>query len=117
MNMTLNSILILFTISIIMMSLSIMISKKSLMDKEKMSPFECGFNPMSNKRLPFSLHFFFIAIIFLIFDIEIVIIMPMIYTMKFSLIKFWMMTSITFTIILIVGLYFEWNKGLLKWSN
>nr|YP_009692093.1 NADH dehydrogenase subunit 3 [Hypsauchenia hardwickii]QEG98437.1 NADH dehydrogenase subunit 3 [Hypsauchenia hardwickii] len=101
----------------IIMFVLIMIYKKSMSSLQKMSPFECGFNPMSNKRMPFSIHFFMIAIIFLIFDVEIIIIMPMILSMKYSMIKFWSTTCIMFSILLIMGLYYEWYNGLLNWTK
>nr|YP_010165976.1 NADH dehydrogenase subunit 3 [Stictocephala bisonia]QRV59923.1 NADH dehydrogenase subunit 3 [Stictocephala bisonia] len=102
---------------IIMMTTLMMVSKKSLIDTQKSSPFECGFNPLSNKRLPFSIHFFLIAIIFLIFDIEIIIILPSVTTMKFSMIKYWSITTFSFILILILGLYYEWYNGLLNWQE
>nr|YP_010878927.1 NADH dehydrogenase subunit 3 [Batracomorphus chlorophana]WHE42579.1 NADH dehydrogenase subunit 3 [Batracomorphus chlorophana] len=91
--------------------------KKKKKNMNKMTPFECGFNSMSNKRLPFSSHFFIIGMMFLIFDIEIIIIMPMILTMKFSMMKSWMMTSFLILTILIMGLYHEWYNGMLKWTK
>nr|YP_010963633.1 NADH dehydrogenase subunit 3 [Tribulocentrus zhenbaensis]WKZ08116.1 NADH dehydrogenase subunit 3 [Tribulocentrus zhenbaensis] len=108
--------LIIFTITMIILLIMLM-SKKSIIDMQKSSPFECGFNPMSKKRLPFSIHFFMIAIIFLIFDVEIVIIMPMVMTIKFSVIKFWSLTCMSFIVILIIGLYYEWFNGLLSWTK
>nr|YP_009868531.1 NADH dehydrogenase subunit 3 [Cofana yasumatsui]QKG63361.1 NADH dehydrogenase subunit 3 [Cofana yasumatsui] len=97
--------------------LIIAISKKCLIDMHKSSPFECGFNPMSYKRLPFSIHFFLIAILFLIFDIEIVIILPLIMTMYNSIMLTWIITSLIFIMILIMGLYHEWYNGMLKWTS
>nr|YP_009050246.1 NADH dehydrogenase subunit 3 [Lygus hesperus]AHA82386.1 NADH dehydrogenase subunit 3 [Lygus hesperus]ANT45836.1 NADH dehydrogenase subunit 3 [Lygus pratensis] len=104
-------------LSIIMMTLCMLISKKSMMDREKMSPFECGFDPKSSSRVPFSSQFFLIAVLFLIFDIEIVIILPMIITIKTSNMMYWFMTSTMFLIILIIGLYHEWKNGILEWAN
>nr|AXS67639.1 NADH dehydrogenase subunit 3 [Cicadellidae gen. sp. 1 JCX-2018] len=106
-------IIILMTISSIILS----ISYKSMINSQKSSPFECGFNPMSQTRLPFSIHFFMIAVIFLIFDIEIIIIMPLIITMKISMMKNWLTIALIFIIILIMGLYYEWMNGMLNWTK
>nr|QDI93939.1 NADH dehydrogenase subunit 3 [Tuxedo bicinctus] len=112
-----NSLLVALTISIILMTACSIISKKSHLNREKMSPFECGFDPKSNSRIPFSSQFFLIAVLFLIFDIEIVIILPMIISMKTSNMLNWSMTSTIFLMILILGLYHEWKNGILEWSN
>nr|UFK32224.1 NADH dehydrogenase subunit 3 [Aguriahana sp. 1 BY-2021a] len=93
------------------------ISKKTIVDLQKSTPFECGFNPMTFKRLPFSIHFFLIAVIFLIFDIEIIIILPMTLTLKSSLLSMWALTGTMFIIILIIGLYHEWTNGMLNWTK
>nr|YP_010285481.1 NADH dehydrogenase subunit 3 [Basiprionota bisignata]UKS07055.1 NADH dehydrogenase subunit 3 [Basiprionota bisignata] len=102
-------------ILIIMLCLLNMISKKTFSDKEKNSPFECGFDPKTNSRIPFSLQFFLIAIIFLIFDVEIVLMMPMIKIIETSSIYHLMISSNLFIMILLAGLYHEWNQGVLKW--
>nr|YP_009346659.1 NADH dehydrogenase subunit 3 [Graphosoma rubrolineatum]API85480.1 NADH dehydrogenase subunit 3 [Graphosoma rubrolineatum] len=104
-------------ISIIMMLMCTIISKTSSKDREKMSPFECGFDPKSSARTPFSIQFFLIAVLFLIFDIEIAIMLPIILTMKISLTKTWIFTIMMFIIILIMGLYHEWNNGVLEWAK
>nr|YP_010981197.1 NADH dehydrogenase subunit 3 [Aplomya metallica]WOE90327.1 NADH dehydrogenase subunit 3 [Aplomya metallica] len=109
--------LIILLISMLVMFLASIISKKTLIDREKISPFECGFDPMSSSRLPFSLRFFLITIIFLIFDVEIALILPIILIIKFSNLIMWSMTSIIFILILLLGLYHEWNQGMLNWSN
>nr|YP_010692580.1 NADH dehydrogenase subunit 3 [Tricentrus gammamaculatus]WBV77321.1 NADH dehydrogenase subunit 3 [Tricentrus gammamaculatus] len=115
--LTMKHMLLIIIIIVMIITLIITLSKKSIIDTQKSSPFECGFNSMSKKRLPFSIHFFMIAIIFLIFDVEIVIIMPMITTMKFSVLKFWGLTCMIFILIILMGLYYEWTNGLLDWSN
>nr|QNV11551.1 NADH dehydrogenase subunit 3 [Dolichopus simplex]UJG45338.1 NADH dehydrogenase subunit 3 [Dolichopus plumipes]WUV40950.1 NADH dehydrogenase subunit 3 [Dolichopus linearis] len=109
--------LLIIIISSVVMMLASILSKKSIIDREKSSPFECGFDPKSSSRLPFSLQFFLIAIIFLIFDVEIALILPIIVIMNFSNMLVWMTTSMIFIIILLIGLYHEWNQGALNWST
>nr|YP_010895307.1 NADH dehydrogenase subunit 3 [Verrallia virginica]WJW73898.1 NADH dehydrogenase subunit 3 [Verrallia virginica] len=109
--------LIIIFISMLIMYLASIISKKTNSDREKSSPFECGFDPKSSSRLPFSLRFFLITIIFLIFDVEIALIFPMILTMSYSHMLHWSITSIIFIAILLMGVYHEWNQGMLNWTK
>nr|YP_009737779.1 NADH dehydrogenase subunit 3 [Amesia sanguiflua]QHW07359.1 NADH dehydrogenase subunit 3 [Amesia sanguiflua] len=109
--------LIIVIISNILMFLSIILSKKSFSDREKCSPFECGFDPKSFARIPFSLHFFLITMIFLIFDVEIALIFPMVMSFKLTNFFIWTKTSIFFIAILLMGLYHEWNQNMLEWSK
>nr|UPL65253.1 NADH dehydrogenase subunit 3 [Physopelta sp.] len=110
------SMMMALMVTMLLMMMCTMISKKSIMSREKMSPFECGFDPKSTARLPFSLQFFLIAVLFLIFDVEIVIILPMIITLKMSNMMTWMITMTTFMMILIMGLFYEWKNGMLEWK-
>nr|YP_010692541.1 NADH dehydrogenase subunit 3 [Argopistes capensis]WBV77023.1 NADH dehydrogenase subunit 3 [Argopistes capensis] len=109
--------MMILTIILILILLLNLISKKTFYDREKSSPFECGFDPKSSARLPFSLHFFLIAMIFLIFDVEITLLMPLILTLKLSNILNYTIIMIIFILILILGLYHEWNQGALNWTN
>nr|YP_010373843.1 NADH dehydrogenase subunit 3 [Cletomorpha raja]UPI55383.1 NADH dehydrogenase subunit 3 [Cletomorpha raja] len=104
-------------ISLSLMIVCTVISKTMNMDREKMSPFECGFDPKSSARSFFSLQFFLMAILFLIFDIEIAIILPLAITMKTSNIMSWAFTMIVFITILIIGLFYEWKNGMLEWTS
>nr|YP_009045292.1 NADH dehydrogenase subunit 3 [Neptis soma]AHA03643.1 NADH dehydrogenase subunit 3 [Neptis soma] len=117
MNLMLTLSLIMIIIPNIFMMISFILSKKSMLDREKCSPFECGFDPKSLARIPFSLHFFLITVIFLIFDVEIALIFPMIPT--FLLVNFltWFKISFFFIIMLLIGLYHEWNQNMLNWTN
>nr|QJD07216.1 NADH dehydrogenase subunit 3 [Ghauriana sinensis] len=117
MNSLIKLLIVIILLNFIILFLISLISKKSLIDTQKSNPFECGFNPISNKRMPFSIHFFLIAVIFLVFDIEIIIILPMILSINFSFIYFWILTSMFFIMILIIGLYHEWFNGLLNWTK
>nr|YP_011010205.1 NADH dehydrogenase subunit 3 [Asclepios apicalis]ALQ12079.1 NADH dehydrogenase subunit 3 [Asclepios apicalis]WPW46742.1 NADH dehydrogenase subunit 3 [Asclepios apicalis] len=104
-------------ISMILIMVCSIISKKSKNNREKMTPFECGFDPKSSSRMPFSIQFFMIAIIFLIFDVEIIILLPTIKILQMTKMKSWFLTTSMFLIILILGLYHEWKNGILEWSN
>nr|UFZ13823.1 NADH dehydrogenase subunit 3 [Neochauliodes digitiformis] len=104
-------------ISFIVMILANILSKKSFVDREKSSPFECGFDPKNSARLMFSLRFFLIAVIFLIFDVEIALLLPLIMIYSSSNIFIWLITSFLFILILLIGLYHEWNQGALDWAN
>nr|YP_009185820.1 NADH dehydrogenase subunit 3 [Dacrila fallax]ALO70501.1 NADH deshydrogenase subunit 3 [Dacrila fallax] len=107
---------VIFLISSIVMLLASILSKKTFMDREKSSPFECGFDPKSSARMPFSLQFFLIAVIFLIFDVEITLLIPFILILKISSIKIYFMTLTFFILVLLLGLYHEWNQGALNWT-
>nr|YP_010329830.1 NADH dehydrogenase subunit 3 [Trabala vishnou]UNP54580.1 NADH dehydrogenase subunit 3 [Trabala vishnou] len=117
MNLMIMLSILLLIISNIMMILSMILSKKSFMDREKCSPFECGFDPKSFARIPFSLHFFLITVIFLIFDVEIALIFPIIPLFKMTNYMIFIKISFFFLIILLMGLYHEWNQNMLNWTN
>jgi len=97
------------------MLINFLISKKITNDREKSSPFECGFDPISNRHNPFSIHFFIISLIFLIFDIEITLLIPLVYltkTYNLSIIIY----SLIFFFILIYGLYIEYLEQSIDWK-
>nr|YP_010166601.1 NADH dehydrogenase subunit 3 [Hydroporus analis]QRV62692.1 NADH dehydrogenase subunit 3 [Hydroporus analis] len=116
MMITLMMSLIIILIAIIIMLIASILSKKTFMDREKNSPFECGFDPINSARLPFSIQFFLIAVIFLIFDVEIALLFPMIMIMKISNLNLLLSTTFFFIFILLSGLYHEWNNGALNWK-
>nr|YP_010536435.1 NADH dehydrogenase subunit 3 [Chaetocnema confinis]UYC28913.1 NADH dehydrogenase subunit 3 [Chaetocnema confinis] len=109
--------IMIFLILTILMILVNLVSKKTFYDREKNSPFECGFDPKTINRLPFSLHFFLIAIIFLIFDVEITLLIPFIYALKMTNLINYSLTLSFFMFILLLGIYHEWNQGALEWTK
>nr|AXS64881.1 NADH dehydrogenase subunit 3 [Brentidae sp. KM-2017] len=114
--LVLSGVIITFIV-LLLITLINLLSKKTFSDREKSSPFECGFDPKNSARLPFSLHFFLIAVIFLIFDVELTLILPMIITMKISNMMTYMSIISFFLMILIIGLFHEWNQGALNWTK
>nr|O21566.1 RecName: Full=NADH-ubiquinone oxidoreductase chain 3; AltName: Full=NADH dehydrogenase subunit 3 [Sigmodon hispidus]AAB87238.1 NADH dehydrogenase subunit 3 [Sigmodon hispidus] len=84
---------------------------------EKASPYECGFDPLSSARLPFSMKFFLVAITFLLFDLEIALLLPLPWAIQITKLSAMMITSFILISILALGLIYEWmNKGL-EWTE
>lgn len=107
--------IIFFIISNLIIILSNILRIKKKINFEKISSFERGFNPKKIKRIPFNLRFFLIRIIFIIFDVEIALILPIIISINISNIINWLIISVFFLIFLLIGLTYEWKKGALIW--
>nr|YP_009058405.1 NADH dehydrogenase subunit 3 [Percalates novemaculeata]BAP40434.1 NADH dehydrogenase subunit 3 [Percalates novemaculeata] len=86
-------------------------------DHEKLSPYECGFDPLGSARLPFSLRFFLVAILFLLFDLEIALLLPLPWGDQLSspLITFLWASAVL--ALLTLGLIYEWTQGGLEWAE
>nr|YP_009117093.1 NADH dehydrogenase subunit 3 [Pelotretis flavilatus]AGI78926.1 NADH dehydrogenase subunit 3 [Pelotretis flavilatus] len=86
-------------------------------DYEKLSPYECGFDPIDSARLPFSLRFFLVAILFLLFDLEIALLIPLPWGDQLAspLTTFTWASLILF--LLTLGLVYEWVQGGLEWAE
>nr|AFB19828.1 NADH dehydrogenase subunit 3 [Spelaeornis chocolatinus] len=86
-------------------------------DQEKLSPYECGFDPLGSARLPFSIRFFLVAILFLLFDLEIALLLPLPWATQLQN----PMTTLTWTSVIILlltlGLVYEWTQGGLEWAE
>nr|QXF29932.1 NADH dehydrogenase subunit 3 [Chloeia pocicola] len=117
MNTSLILYIIALLIPILVFTVSFMLNQRSIMDREKASPFECGFDPLGSARIPFSLRFFLLAVIFLVFDIEIVLLMPLPLAFLLGQFMYPSLAATLFLLILIIGLIHEWNEGSLEWSN
>ena len=86
-------------------------------DREKKSPYECGFDPLKSARLPFSFRFFLVAILFLLFDLEIALLFPLPAAVLASHMSTLIPIATIFMTILTLGLVFEWVKGGLEWAE
>nr|ACJ43954.1 NADH dehydrogenase subunit 3 [Tylototriton asperrimus] len=85
-------------------------------DMEKLSPYECGFDPLGSARLPFSIRFFLIAILFLLFDLEIALLLPTPWASQ-MLPTNTLLWSTIILLLLTVGLVYEWAQGGLEWAE
>ncbi|MGL9682220.1 MAG: NADH-quinone oxidoreductase subunit A [Wolbachia sp.] len=84
-------------------------------DSEKLSAYECGFNPLSRARKNFDIKFYLVSILFIIFDLEIAFLFPWAVSLsKISYCGFWSM--MIFLVMLTIGFIYEWCKGALEWE-
>jgi len=84
-------------------------------DPEKISPYECGFDPFDDARSRFDIRFYLVAILFIIFDLEVAFLFPWCLTLHVTQIPaFWSM--MIFLAILTIGFVYEWKKGALDWE-
>nr|ANE20368.1 NADH dehydrogenase subunit 3 [Aphis glycines] len=116
MMLNLISMIVMFIILMILFMLMILINMKMKFNYNKSAPFECGFDPFNKSRIPFSLNFYLIAIIFLIFDIEISIILPMILNFKISNMLYFNLMFMIFFMFMIMTIFYEWKFGSLNWK-
>lgn len=83
--------------------------------KDKLSPYECGFEAFQDARLPFDVRFYLVAILFIIFDLETAFLFPWAVVLRhIGWLGFWAM--IIFLAILVVGFIYEWKRGALEWE-
>ena len=84
-------------------------------DPEKLSAYECGFEPFSDSRMEFDIRFYLVAILFIIFDLEIAFLFPWAISLgKIGFLGF--ISMMIFLVILTVGFIYEWKKGALDWE-
>lgn len=84
-------------------------------DGPKLSPYECGFDAFGDSRMKFDVRYYLVAILFIIFDLEIVFLFPWAVVLKqIGSFGFWAM--VIFLGILVVGFVYEWKKGALEWE-
>nr|QUG10155.1 NADH dehydrogenase subunit 3 [Mergus merganser] len=86
-------------------------------DSEKLSPYECGFDPLGSARLPFSVRFFLVAILFLLFDLEIALLLPLPWAIQLQSPLLTLTWTATILLLLTLGLAYEWSQGGLEWAE
>nr|YP_009544441.1 NADH dehydrogenase subunit 3 [Tremex columba]AYV97236.1 NADH dehydrogenase subunit 3 [Tremex columba] len=103
-------------LSLMFFLINFYLSPKHMQKLEKSSPFECGFNPSTLSYNSFSLSFFLICLLFLLFDLEIILILPSIYSMFLMKFKWWKFSIFFLFFLLTIGLIFEFYNNALKWK-
>nr|YP_003540904.1 NADH dehydrogenase subunit 3 [Leptodeira polysticta]ACD77456.1 NADH dehydrogenase subunit 3 [Leptodeira polysticta] len=86
-------------------------------DINKLSPYECGFDPLGNARTPISIQFFLTAILFILFDLEIVLLLPIPWSINTNPPNITITLIMTLLLILTMGLLYEWLQGGLEWTE
>nr|YP_010940060.1 NADH dehydrogenase subunit 3 [Hypseleotris bucephala]WJQ22330.1 NADH dehydrogenase subunit 3 [Hypseleotris bucephala]WLN31524.1 NADH dehydrogenase subunit 3 [Hypseleotris bucephala] len=115
-----NLITTVITIAIILSSILVLVSFwLPLMnpDQEKLSPYECGFDPLGSARLPFSMRFFLVAILFLLFDLEIALLLPLPWGDQLPVPTNTFSWATLVLLLLTLGLIYEWIQGGLEWAE
>nr|YP_007625114.1 NADH dehydrogenase subunit 3 [Damaliscus pygargus]YP_007626050.1 NADH dehydrogenase subunit 3 [Connochaetes taurinus]YP_009004018.1 NADH dehydrogenase subunit 3 [Damaliscus lunatus]ACI24504.1 NADH dehydrogenase subunit 3 [Damaliscus pygargus]AEP21241.1 NADH dehydrogenase subunit 3 [Connochaetes taurinus]AHJ61096.1 NADH dehydrogenase subunit 3 [Damaliscus lunatus] len=84
---------------------------------EKTSPYECGFDPMGSARLPFSMKFFLVAITFLLFDLEIALLLPLPWASQTTNLTTMLTMALLLIFLLAVSLAYEWTQKGLEWTE
>nr|QOV03057.1 NADH dehydrogenase subunit 3 [Chodsigoa smithii] len=84
---------------------------------EKASPYECGFDPMGSARLPFSMKFFLVAITFLLFDLEIALLLPLPWASQTISLSIMIATALALISLLAMSLAYEWFQKGLEWAE
>nr|YP_588205.1 NADH dehydrogenase subunit 3 [Phaethon rubricauda]BAE92895.1 NADH dehydrogenase subunit 3 [Phaethon rubricauda] len=104
------------TLSILLTSLNFWLAQTNP-DSEKLSPYECGFDPLGSARLPFSIRFFLVAILFLLFDLEIALLLPLPWATQLQSPLATLTWASTMLLLLTLGLVYEWTQGGLEWAE
>nr|APH08348.1 NADH dehydrogenase subunit 3 [Tamias rufus]APH08452.1 NADH dehydrogenase subunit 3 [Tamias rufus] len=114
-----NLVISLFTnvsIALLLISIAFWLPQLNIYS-EKASPYECGFDPMGSARLPFSMKFFLVAITFLLFDLEIALLLPLPWASQTNNIKLMLTMALILILILTLGLAYEWTQKGLEWTE
>ena len=88
---------------------------KGTKSKAKLSPYECGFEEFEDARIPFDVRYYLVAILFIIFDLEIAFLFPWAIALD-EIGNVGLISMVIFLFVLVIGFIYEWNKGALDWD-
>ena len=101
-------------LGLLMLSIGFLFGKGTK-SKAKLSPYECGFDPFEDARIPFDVRYYLVAILFIIFDLEIAFLFPWAVSLNEIGIAGIIAMGI-FLLVLVIGFIYEWKKGALEWD-
>ena len=101
-------------LGVVLLSLGFVLGRGSK-DSEKLSPYECGFEAFEDTRMKFDVRYYLVAILFIIFDLEIAFLFPWAVALD-SIGLFGLAAMAIFLLLLVVGFVYEWKKGALEWD-
>lgn len=102
-------------VSLILLGVPFLFSSNSSTYPEKLSAYECGFDPFGDARSRFDIRFYLVSILFIIFDLEVTFFFPWAVSLnKIDPFGFWSMMA--FLLILTIGFLYEWKRGALDWE-
>nr|AYN73441.1 NADH dehydrogenase subunit 3 [Capito niger] len=116
MNMITFMLLLSLTLTSILITLNFLLAQMNP-DSEKLSPYECGFDPLGSARLPFSIRFFLVAILFLLFDLEIALLLPLPWATQLHSPTTTLILTFSILLLLTLGFIYEWMQGGLEWAE
>ena len=99
----------------VMMVVASLILARQRPDSEKLSPYECGFDPFENARIRFDVRYYLVAILFIIFDLEVAFLFPWAVSLG-DIGIFGFVSMAIFLAVLTIGFAYEWMKGALEWD-
>lgn len=110
----LSSLLVSFILVLILKLASTLIAERSALRREELSPYECGFEHHNVSRVPLSLRYFMLTLLFLLFDLEIIFLLFVPQSLLSSLNPLLTFTTVIFLLFLVVSLIYEWVDGTLE---
>ncbi|RMF96777.1 MAG: NADH-quinone oxidoreductase subunit A [Gammaproteobacteria bacterium] len=101
-------------VGVVLLALGLLLGRGER-NPEKLSPYECGFEPFEDSRMKFDVRYYLVAILFIIFDLEIAFLFPWAVSLD-AIGLFGIVAMAVFLLVLVVGFIYEWKKGALEWD-
>ena len=111
------AVFVLFIVRVGFMLLNLLLIVKGQWNREKVSPYECGFDPISPARVRFSLRFYVVMILFVIFDVEVVLIVPLLFTFYRLKSVIGVGAWLLFIVLMVLGCLYERRDGSIDWTE